>query len=69
MDDPTLQLTINDIAACRNVIDAAFKRGAFGASEAREIGILYEKLDQFVTTAIAQAQEAQAPVETQPQGE
>ena len=53
MDDTTLQLTINDIAACRNVIDAAFKRGAFGASEAREIGILYEKLDQFVTTAIA----------------
>ncbi len=69
MDDTTLQLTINDIAACRNVIDAACKRGTFGASEAREIGILYEKLDQFVTAAIAQAQEAQAPVESQPQGE
>jgi hypothetical protein len=69
MDDTTFQLTINDIAACRNVIDTAFKRGAFGAGEAREIGTLYEKLDQFVTTAIAQTQEAQASVESQPQGE
>lgn len=69
MDDTDLQLTINDIAACRNVIDAACKRGAFGAGEAREIGILYEKLDQFVTAALVQAQQAQAPVETQPQGE
>lgn len=69
MDDTTLQLTINDIAACRNVIDTACKRGAFGASEVREIGILYEKLDQFINAAVAQAQEEQAPVESQPQGE
>ena len=66
MENINTQLTINDIAAARDVIDTAFKRGAFGAAEAKQVGTLYEKIDLFIKTAVAQA-EAAAGI--QPQAE
>ena len=56
MENTNIQLTINDIAMTRDLIDLAFKRGAFGAVEAKPIGILFEKVDQFVRAAMAQAE-------------
>ena len=64
MENINTQLTINDIALTRDVIDIAFKRGAFGASEAKQFGTLYEKIDLFITVAQA---EAAATAETQPE--
>jgi len=54
------QLTINDIAMTRDVIDLACKRGAFSGAEARQVGTLFEKLDQFIKAAVEQA-EAEVP--------
>jgi len=64
MENNDTQLTINDIAMTRDLIDLAFKRGAFGAIEAKPIGTLFEKIDQFVRAAVAQAEaEKQAEAE------
>jgi hypothetical protein len=64
MENNDTQLTINDIAMTRDLIDLAFKRGAFGAIEAKPIGILFEKIDQFVRASLAQAEaEKQAAAE------
>lgn len=64
MENTNTQLTINDIALARDIIDAAVKRGAFGAAEAKQVGTLYEKIDQFIKAAIAQAE-----AESQPEAE
>jgi len=64
MEDINPQLTINDIALARDIIDTAVKRGAFGAAEAKQVGTWYEKIDQFIKTAIAQAEaEAESQLE------
>ena len=41
-------LTINDLKSIRNIIDVATQRGAFRASEIREVGTIYDKLDAFL---------------------
>jgi len=64
MEDINPQLTINDIALARDIIDTAVKRGAFGAAEAKQVGTLYEKIDQFIKDAVAQAE-----AESQPEAE
>ena len=56
MENTDTQLTINDIAMTRDVIDLACKRGAFSGAEAKQVGTLFEKLDQFIQTAVAQAE-------------
>jgi hypothetical protein len=67
MNDITL--TINDLATLRNVIDLASTRGAFRASELKEVGEVYERLTQFVEASILAAQtqqESQAVDNIQP---
>jgi len=64
MENNDTQLTINDIALTRDVIDLACKRGAFSGAEARQVGTLFEKLDQFIKAALAQA-EAEKQAETE----
>ena len=64
MEDINTQLTINDIALARDIIDTAVKRGAFGAAEAKQVGTLYEKIDLFIKAAVAQAE---AEAESQPE--
>jgi hypothetical protein len=75
MENNDTQLTINDIALARDVIDLACKRGAFSGAEAKQVGTLYEKIDLFIKAALAQAEaekqaesgvpESDAPPETQ----
>jgi hypothetical protein len=44
-------LSINDIYSACQIIDAATRRGAFGANEAKAIGELYDKLISFLRNA------------------
>ena len=69
-------ITITDLIAIRNIINAAAERGAFKAEEMADIGTTYNKLNKFLEAIVAQAaaQEAEkaeksdTPAET-PQGE
>ena len=76
MENTNTQLTINDIALARDVIDLACKRGAFSGAEVKQVGILYEKIDLFIKAAVAQAEAEQqadagpeSAVEPETQGE
>ena len=62
------QITIADLDAVKNIINVACSRGAFKAEEMTQVGTLYDKLDKFLTLAIAQA-EAQAATEATQTGE
>jgi hypothetical protein len=62
-----LTLTITDLATLRNIVDLASTRGAFRANELREVGEVYDRLNQFVEASIAAAQAQQeSQAETQP---
>lgn len=59
--DPSA-LSIADLQAIAQVIDAAVRRGAFGASEVTEVGAIYTKLADFLKVIADQqraAEEAQ----------
>lgn len=51
-------ITLNDIGNAAQVIDLAVSRGAFRASEAAQVGILYNRLVQFL-----QANQAEQPAD------
>lgn len=51
------QITVADLNLIKNIIDLASSRGAFRASELKEIGEVYNKLTAFLDAVIAQAQE------------
>jgi len=53
------ELTINDLAAVRSIIDVASQRGAFKPNEMVAVGTVYSKIDVFLTAATA-AQKAPA---------
>ena len=55
MSTPT-QLTINDLAELRAMIEAAVERGAFKANEVKAVGEVYDRLNLFVEHIIKQAQ-------------
>jgi hypothetical protein len=61
-DDTTVgaeaELTINDLAALRTIIDVASQRGTFKPTEMVAVGTIYAKLDKFLNAAQA-AQKAQ----------
>lgn len=48
MENSTIQLTINDLAVLRDIVDLAVSRGAFRANEVRTVGETFEKLDTFI---------------------
>ena len=52
----TPQITINDLVVVRDLIDLAATRGAFRASEMRTAGEVYDKLELFLGTVLAQAE-------------
>jgi hypothetical protein len=54
------QLTITDMVSLKSIIDAACTRGAFKASEMKQVGELYEKLGLFIESVQAQAVEQSA---------
>lgn len=45
---PQAGITINDIYSATQIIDAATRRGAFGAGEAASVGAVYERLMSFL---------------------
>lgn len=68
----TQTITVADLAAIKQIIDTAVQRGAFQASEVKQVGEVYEKLTAFLEAVIAQAQsqgEEQTPGNEQTQGE
>lgn len=49
-------ITIADLDAIKQIIDIAVRRGAFQASEVKQVGEVYDKLSAFLDAVIAQAQ-------------
>ena len=66
------QISIADLDTIKNIIDLASSRGAFRGEELQEIGIVYNKLKNFLDEVIDKAK-AQQPIadeeSVQPQGE
>lgn len=54
------QLTIADLQAIAGVIDAAVRRGAFGAGEVGEVSAIYAKLANFLQVIAEQQKAAEA---------
>jgi hypothetical protein len=63
------QITVQDLDAIRNIIDLASTRGAFRANELADIGLLYNKLSQFLEAVIAQAEQTDSEQSDDPTGE
>tara|TARA_B110000503_G_scaffold24454_2_gene38588 strand:- start:2541 stop:2777 length:237 start_codon:yes stop_codon:yes gene_type:complete len=51
------ELTVQDLAALKQIIDVASQRGAFKPNEMTVVGATYTKLEQFL--AAVQAQQGQ----------
>lgn len=51
------ELTLQDLAALRSIIDVASTRGAFKPTEMVAVGTIYSKLDKF----LANVQKGQSP--------
>ena len=64
MNDNTesTQFTIADLAGIRNIIDLACQRGAIRGEEMKNVGMLFERLTNFIIDAQEAAEaQAQAP--------
>ena len=60
--EPT-QFTIADLAGIRSIIDLACQRGAFRGEEMKDVGLVFERLTNFIVQA-QQAAEAQAQAQS-----
>ena len=49
------EITIADLGLLKNIIDLASTRGAFRATEMKEVGEVYDKLTAFLEAVVAQA--------------
>ena len=52
------ELTVQDLASIKQIIDVASQRGAFKPNEMVVVGTVYSKLDAFL--AVVQAQQSNA---------
>lgn len=57
-------LTIQDLATMKAIIDLASERNAFKPGEMAAVGIVYNKLEIFLKTVEEQAEAAKAAKET-----
>ena len=57
--DQAPQLGVGDLQNAAQVIDAAVSRGAFKASEAAQVGAVYNKITAFIAS-VAEAQKDSA---------
>lgn len=53
------QLTVSDLASLRSLLQAAYARGAFKIEESSQVGVIFDRLSQFLE---AQQQATEAPV-------
>lgn len=51
------ELTITDLMNIRSIIEAAVRRGAFGAKEISSVGVAFDKLDNFLNSVQPPKQE------------
>jgi hypothetical protein len=58
--DQTNDLTINDLAAMKNIIDLGSQRGAFKPNEMVAVGTIYNKLTNFLEQVQKQAEAQKA---------
>ena len=54
-----IELTIKDIAAVKDIIELASRRGAFQADELTSVGTTYDRIVQFINHIVARAQAAE----------
>jgi hypothetical protein len=59
------ELTINDLANLRAIIDMAVRRGAFSASEASGVGAAFDRLNAFLTAVAPQQKEEAESAKTE----
>ena len=52
--DENVELTVNDLAAIKQIVDVASARGAFRPAEMVSIGTIYNRLDKFLSVVAAQ---------------
>ena len=58
----SIPFTIADLAGIRNIIDLACQRGAIRGEEMKDVGLLFERLTNFIIGAQEAAEaQAQAP--------
>ena len=57
VSEETQGITLNDIVAMRNIVNIASRRGAFGADEFKDIGIIYNRIDTFVKANVKTKEE------------
>lgn len=50
-EEAQAELTINDLAAMKSIIDVASQRGAFKPNEMVPVGTVYAKLEKFLASA------------------
>jgi hypothetical protein len=55
------ELTINDLAAVKSIIDVASQRGAFKPNEMVAVGTVYSKIEAFLNAAQAASAPKAAP--------
>jgi hypothetical protein len=58
--DQANDLTINDLAAMKNIIDLGSQRGAFKPNEMVAVGTIYNKLTNFLEQVQKQAEAQKA---------
>mgnify|MGYP003344400850 CR=1 FL=1 len=59
-DESVVDLTLQDLASIKSIIDIAQSRGAFKTSEMVPVGTVASKLEKFLEMAAKQSQAAQA---------
>jgi hypothetical protein len=52
-EQPGVELTVQDLAVIRSIIDTASTRGAFKANELEVVGKTFNKLDTFLNSVQA----------------
>lgn len=62
------ELNIQDLATMKGIIDLASERNAFKPNEMAAVGIVYNKLDAFLTEVQKQAEAAKEAQEAAPEG-
>ena len=48
IEEEKKNISLNDLASLRNIINVASRRGAFAAEEFEDVGKVYTKLDMFL---------------------
>jgi len=59
-EQPAVDLTVQDLAGLRSIIDVASQRGAFKAAEMEAVGKLFNKLNGFLDAVAKQGQKENA---------